>query len=179
MKNNLIKNVALHPATSAAPTAPAFFCWEICKINWYTAKDCQMILVEGSIWDILNYVDNNLRGNLYSYTYNPGWRYHPKFSYKNDNPQLATKPWVFQKLWLFAPLKSNLGLLMENVLMTQTHRHNEFRNKNLHTNEVLGELTTKVENIYIHNKLLETQIYQVVKQQASSFISPRTSLRHP
>lgn len=34
------------------------------------------------------------------------------------------------------------------------------------------QLTTKVENIATHNKMLETQISQVAQQQTLSYVSP-------
>lgn len=45
---------------------------------------------------------------------------------------------------------------MENFVMTQTRQNNDFRKHNLHTNEVLRKLTTKIEKKFTHNKMLET-----------------------
>lgn len=52
-------------------------------------------------------------------------------------------------------------------MATQTCLNEEFKNKNLHINEVIRHLTTKVENIATYKQTLETQISQVAQQQAS------------
>lgn len=67
----------------------------------------------------------------------------------------------FQKGVVAAPKKSNLEQLMENFGMSHTLQNEDFRNQNLHTNGVLRLLTTKVENITTHNKMLESQISQI------------------
>ena len=55
--------------------------------------------------------------------------------------------------------------------MTQTHQNDESRNQSLYTNEVLTQLTAKIESISTHNKIVETRISQVAQQQASSYIT--------
>lgn len=53
-----------------------------CKIygtQGHISTDCQ--LLTGIVLDQVNYA----QGNPYSNTYNPGWRNHPSFSYKNNN----------------------------------------------------------------------------------------------
>lgn len=45
---------------------------------------------------------------------------------------------------------------MENFVVTQTRQNNDFRNQNLHTNEELRQLATKIENLDTHNKMLES-----------------------
>jgi hypothetical protein len=43
----------------------------------------------------------------------------------------------------------------------------KFLNQNIHTNELVKQLATKVEALATHNKMLETQISQVAQQQAA------------
>lgn len=50
---------------------------------------------EPNSWDV-NYINNSQTGNPYCYTYNPGWREHPYFSYKNNYPQQAAESPGFQ-----------------------------------------------------------------------------------
>lgn len=52
--------------------------------------------------------------------------------------------------------------------MNQTRQNEDVKNQNLHTNEVLRQLTSKVYTMATHNKMLETQISQVGQQQAST-----------
>lgn len=54
--------------------------------------------------------------------------------------------------------RSHLEFMMENFVTMQTNKNEEFRNQNLHINVVLRQLTTKVESLAIHNKMLETWI---------------------
>lgn len=78
------------------------------------ATDFQILT--GTTLDYVNYA----QGNPYSNTYNPRWRNHPNFSYKNNNPLFApspppTNPSSYQKGTATAPLaprKSNLELMM-------------------------------------------------------------------
>lgn len=88
-------------------------------------------------------------------------------------------PTSFQKDTPTEPKKSNLELLMENFMMTQTRQNDEFRNKNLLTDEALRQLNTKVDNVVTHNKMLETKISQVGQQQAASSIPPGSFLGQP
>lgn len=60
-------------------------------------------------------------------------------------------------------------------MATQTLLNEEFKNQNLHINEVLRQLNTKVDGITTYSKMLETQISQVAQQQASASIPTWTS----
>lgn len=60
-------------------------------------------------------------------------------------------------------------------MAAQTRLSEEFKNQNLHINEVLRQLNTNVEDIATHSKMLETQISQVNQQQASASL-PQVSL---
>ncbi|XP_050908939.1 uncharacterized protein LOC127122684 [Lathyrus oleraceus] len=85
----------------------------------------------------------------------------------------------FRKAMPIEPKKSNLELLMKNSMMTQTHQKNEIRNQNLLTNEALRQLTTRIDDVYTHNKKLETQISQVAQQKASTSIPFGSFPRQP
>lgn len=75
----------------------------------------------------------------------------------------------FQKGIVVAPKISNLELLMENFVATRAFENEDFGNKNFHTNEVLMKVSTKLESIATHNKMLETQI-DLPTFRATSFI---------
>ena len=66
------------------------------------------------------------------------------------------------------PKKSNLKLIMENFIATQSQQKKEFTNQNIHTNELIKQLASKVDYMATHNKMLETQISQVAQQQAET-----------
>ena len=54
--------------------------------------------------------------------------------------------------------KPNLEKLMENFISAQTQQNKEFLNQNIHVNELITQLGTKVNQIITHNKILETHI---------------------
>ncbi|XP_058745975.1 uncharacterized protein LOC131618833 [Vicia villosa] len=130
---------------------------------------------------------NYAQGNPYSNTYNPGWKSHPNFSYKNNNAlyapgQAPSIPLGYQKAPLAdpnVPRKSNLELMMENFIATQTQTSKDFLNQNIHTNEKIKQLATKVDALATHNKMLETQISQVAQQQAPTAAPAGTFPGHP
>lgn len=89
---------------------------------------------------------------MYSNTYNLGWIYHPNFSHKNNQPRYIMGPPGFQQGITLAAKKSNLELMMENFVVTQTRQNEELMKKNLYTTEVLRKLSIKIESIITHKK---------------------------
>lgn len=59
---------------------------EIYGIQGHIATDCQ--LLTETVPNQVNYAQEN----TYSNTYNPGWRNHPNFSYKNNNALFSPIP---------------------------------------------------------------------------------------
>ena len=120
------------------------------------------------------------QNNPYSNTYNPDWRNHPNFSYRNNNPippnASQPHPSGFQYRAPYNPPpqqqpqqpKSNLENLMERFIATQSK-----------TNEALGEsvsqLSSKFETVTTHQKMLENQIAQIA-QQVSHLSRPQGHL---
>ncbi|XP_058759887.1 uncharacterized protein LOC131633190 [Vicia villosa] len=141
---------------------------EICGMTGHAAPEC--LFLAGVSPKPVNYA----QGNPYSNTYNPGWKNHPNFSYKNNNAlyapgQAPSVPPGYQKAPFTTPnvpRKSNLKIVMENFIATQTLTNKDFINQNVHTNEQIKQLATKVDALATHNKILETQISQVAQQQA-------------
>src|ERR1035438_4620956 len=109
-----------------------------------------------------NFKPNN---NPYSNTYNPGWRNHPNFSWRqndqnaqgnqnnqgNQNYNRPNQGYGNQGYSSNAQPKSNLELMMETFMTSQ--------------NQKFDELTKKVDMLATQNKLLENQ----VAQQATQF----------
>ncbi|XP_058726309.1 uncharacterized protein LOC131597641 [Vicia villosa] len=160
-----IENLTVAPIAAVAAVAPNC---EICGMSGHAAPECHLLVGVSS--EPVNYA----QGNPYSNTYNPGWKNHPNFSYKNNNSlyasgQAPSIPPGYQKAPLAAPnvpRKSNLELMMENFIATQTQTNKDFLNQNVHNNEQIKQLETKVDALATHNKMLETQISQVAQQQA-------------
>src|SRR4030065_1168930 len=159
------------PSSSTSSVAPPC---EICGIVGHTGVECQL----GVSADVLEQANYSQKGGAFSNTYNPVWRNHPDLSYKNPpgNPfgQSAVTPPGFANNQRVPQQKSNLELLLENFVMSQTKQNQEFKNQNGFLNDTLIKLTSKVDSIATHNKMLETQISQVAQQVASSSKAPGT-----
>ena len=157
-----LDNLAITPPATVAAVTPNC---EICGNPGHAAQECQVLA--GLPPDQVNYA----QGNPYSNTYNPGWKNHPNFSYKNNNAlyppnQTPVVPPGSQKAMTAAPTaprKSNLELMMENFIATQAQTNKEFLNQNIHTSEQIKQLVNKVDALATHNKMLETQISQVAQ----------------
>ncbi|XP_058742467.1 uncharacterized protein LOC131614954 [Vicia villosa] len=157
-----IENLTIEPVAAVAVVSPNC---EICGMSGHAAPECQ--LLAGVSPEPVNYA----QGNPYSNTYNPGWKNHPNFSYKNNNAlyapgQAPSVPPGYQKAPFAAPNvpgKSNLEIMMENFIATQTQTNKDFINQNMHTNEQIKQLATKLDTLATHNKMLETQISQVAQ----------------
>ena len=155
---------AIPPAIVAAITPNC----KICGVPGHLVTECKILA--GTPADQVNYA----QGNPYSNTYNPGWKNHPNFSYKNPNAlyapnQAPAVPPGYQKPPANAPSvprKSNLELMMENFIATQAQTNKDVQNQNIHTNEQIKQLANKIDALATHNKMLETQISQVAQQQA-------------
>jgi len=65
------------------------------------------------------------------------------------------------------PQKSDLELLLENLVLDNTRHNQELKIQAGILNDSLDRLSSKVESLCTHNKILETQIPQVAQQVAS------------
>jgi len=129
---------------------------EVCGIFGHTGIECQLGNVAESI-EQLNYSQ-----------YNQGMR--PKqFFYKTPQNlfgQQTTPPSYAKNQRV--PQKSSLEFLMENYVMNQFKQLQELKNQTGFLNDTLAKLTSNVDSIETHNKMLETQTSQVAQQVATS-----------
>jgi hypothetical protein len=161
-----IKSLIITPAAIEAAVTPSC---ELCGTPGHTNADCQ--LLAGIPTNQVNYT----QGNPYSNTYNPGWRNHPNFSYKNNNalfpsnltPAIPPSYRNGAPVAPQAPRKSNLEIMMENFMTAQAQQNKDFTNKNAHTSEIMKQLASKLDAMATHNKMLETQIFHVAQQQVT------------
>ncbi|XP_050909111.1 uncharacterized protein LOC127122878 [Lathyrus oleraceus] len=56
---------------------------------------------------------------------------------------------------------------MENFMTTQAQQNKDFANQNAHTSEMMKQLSSKIDVMVTHNKMLETQIFHVAQQQVT------------
>jgi len=66
------------------------------------------------------------------------------------------------------PQKSDLKLLLENLVLDNIRHNQEFKIQAGILNDSLDKLSSKVDSLCTHNKMLETQISQVAQQVVSS-----------
>ena len=73
------------------------------------------------------------------------------------------------------PQKSSLEILLEKYVLDQSKQFQKLKNQTGFLNDSLFKLTSKVDSIATHTKMLETQTSQVA-QQSSYFLSNSRSL---
>ena len=100
--------------------------------------------------------------------YNQGMRSNQKkYNKTPKNPfvQQTTPPRYAKNQRV--PQKSSLEPLMQNYVMNQSKQIKELKTQTGFLNDSLVKLTSKVDSIVTHNKMLETQISQVAQQVAA------------
>jgi len=136
--------------TSVVTPAPVSPPCEVCGVFGHTCVYCQLgSAIEGV--EQMNYAQ-----------YNRGMRQNQKI-YKtpqNSYGQTATPSYVNNQR---VPQKSSLELLMESYVMNQSKQLQELKNQTGFLNNSLVKLTSKVDSIPTHAKILETQISQVAQ----------------
>ncbi|CAJ2642382.1 unnamed protein product [Trifolium pratense] len=137
---------------------------ELCGAQGHAIAECRLLTEAPT--DQVNYTQGS--------SYNQNQRNYPYLSYNSNNALYAPSqaptpsPPGFQKPAQNAPMKSNLELMMENFIAVQTQTNKEVLNQNIHTSEQIKQLTSRLDVLTTHNKMLETQIAQVAQQQAST-----------
>jgi len=141
--------------TSVVTPSPVSPPCEICGVFGHIGIDCQLgSAIEGV--EQINYAQ-----------YNQGMRQNQNF-YKtpqNSYGQAAPPGYANNQR---VPKKSSLELLMESYVMNQSKKLQELKNQTKFSNDSLAKLTSKVDSITTHNKMLETQISKVAQQVATS-----------
>jgi len=141
-------NLSVSVVTPAPVSPPC----EVCGIFGHTGVECQLGSVAKSI-EQLKYSQ-----------YNQGMRSTQIFCKTPQNPfgqQTAPPSYANNQR---VPQKSSLELLMENYVINQSKQIQELKNQIGYMNDSLFKLTSKVDSIATHNKMLETQISQVANK---------------
>ena len=114
-----------------------------------------------------------LQNNLYSNTYNPGWRNQRNFSYRNNNPIRPNgprpQPPGFQYRAPYNPpqqqppqSRSNLESLIEEFITTQTKTNGT-------VSASINQLNFKFDAMATHQKVMDTQIAEIAQQVSHLF----------
>ncbi|KAG9440058.1 hypothetical protein H6P81_020223 [Aristolochia fimbriata] len=119
--------------------------------------------------DQANYVSNFRRSNdLYTSTYNPGWRNHPNFSWSNNNQQPNTQqpiaqtrpPPGFQKASREPEQKANLEDMISKILANQ--EKGDSSNSEINPKEQIKAITLR------SGKILEEQQQPQVEEDKTN-----------
>ena len=132
--------------------APILLPCEVCGLFGHTSVECRLGSVVKSPEQV-NYAQFNQ-----GFKNNQNFYQNPQnlFGQQTILPDCANNPRVHQK--------SDLELLIENFILCQTEQHKELKNQTRILNDSLTELTSKVDSIATHTKMLETQISQIAQQ---------------
>ncbi|XP_057247947.1 uncharacterized protein LOC130590072 [Beta vulgaris subsp. vulgaris] len=155
---------------------------QMCGVQGHAATECQINNDRMTIEQANALYNSNLKQpyDPYSNTYNEGWKHNPAFSYKNTQAQLNPPPPprnnfnAPQGFQVRAPFnhhvnqgvnqqpppiqqKSNLEIMMENLLAQQTNFMAQQGKQNEKTDNA-------IQQIQAQNKLLESQISQLAHQ---------------
>jgi hypothetical protein len=129
---------------------------------------------EGDVKQV-NALNNNYRpqNNPYSNSYNPGWRNHPNFSWKNNqdnqpqnqnqssNQNRSNQGYWHRQFDQGAPQKSNLEQMMEKMMQEQAKFRQVQKRVNQQVADQIRDLGMKVDLLATQGKLLETQVAQL------------------
>jgi len=146
--------------TSVVTPSPVLPPCEVCGVFGHTGVDCQLgSVVEGV--EQMNYAQ-----------YNQGMRQNQIFYKTPQNlfGQQTSPPGYANNQRV--PQKSSMELLMESYVMNQSKQLQELKNQTRFLNDSLVKLTSKVDSIATHIKMLETQISQVSQHVATSSQTP-------
>ena len=140
---------------------------EICGTLWHDGHNCQLVLDLGLGQDPkqVNAINNQVRPQndpLFS-IYNPGWRNHPNFSYRNNQSTPV------QQSQFSAPTgypnqnykqqsigqSPNLYTMMTNFMTEQTKATNELKAQSQETSNQLQKLSSWVDVLAAQNRMLE------------------------
>jgi hypothetical protein len=131
----------------------------------------------------VNVLNNNYRSqnNPYSNFYNPGWRDHPNFSWRNnqdDQPQnqnqssnqnRSNQGYGQRQFDQGAPQKSNLEQMMEKMMQEQAEFRHDQKRVNQQVTDQIRDLSMKVDLLATHGKLLETQVAQLTSSSSRQY----------
>jgi hypothetical protein len=94
--------------------------------------------------------------------YNQGMRPNQNFYKTPQNPFGQTAPPGYSNNQE-VPQKSSMEPLMENYVINQSKQLQELKTRTGFLNDTLVKLTSKVDSISTHTRMLETQISQVAQ----------------
>ncbi|XP_058742185.1 uncharacterized protein LOC131614643 [Vicia villosa] len=136
------ETMSQNPTTVAAIQSEC----ELCGTQGHQTIDCNLLN------DTSSYQVNYTQGNPFLNTYNHGWRNHPNFSYKNNNPiqnSGSSRPQGFQTQKQNQPMQvvppiPNLKETIDTFIQNKTQQNKEFMNQHIHTNELVTQLATNL-----------------------------------
>ena len=165
---------------SNQPSGKAIITCNFCGIVGHSALECTQGMastdLDGS--EQVNAVwNNNQRRDPYSNTYNPGWRDHPNFSYRNQNVENPASNQGGQQPYQNrsnqpASYLSKLEALVESYIAEQKETNKQFHS-------TLQGLTQRIDTLNAQGKILENQVIQMAKPQPPPQPKPQPPPQQP
>ena len=151
---------------------------EVCGIQGHYGNDCQYNAQNPQNFQMeqANVFQQRQQYNPYSNTYNPGWKDHPNFSYRNNNAQNTNVPnhQQYQQSYQpppqqqYRPPQGNPPGFQRppQNYAPQANQAAQADNQG-DMMKILLQMQTKMNQMEIHNKMLETQIAQMASSSST------------
>jgi hypothetical protein len=128
----------------------------------------------------VNVLNNNYlpQNNPYSNSYNPGWRNHPNFFWRNNqdnqpqnqnqspNQNRSNQGYGQRQFDQRAPQKSNLEQMMKKMMQEQAEIRQDQKRVNQQVTNQIRDLGMKLDLLATQGKLLETQVTQLTSSSS-------------
>ena len=147
----------------------------ICSSNDYFTQDCLTLpTLRKCLYDQANVINTFSKQNPYSQTYNPGWRNHPNFSWRNNNNSQSLPPQNFENAQPFVPYVPPPWKNLEDTMHSFIRKQHAINNQNAQTFSNLKDIFAKIayaltiqekkENFKLnHNQILRFKMHPWTK----------------
>ncbi|KAH9649119.1 hypothetical protein KPL70_025870 [Citrus sinensis] len=120
----------------------------ICSSNDHFTQQCPALpALKECLNDQANVINTFNKPNPYSHTYNPSWRNHPNFSWRNNNnaqSSQAPPPQNFQNAQLYAPYVPLPWKNLEDTMYLFIRKQDVINNQNIQTFSDLKDTLAKI-----------------------------------
>ncbi|KAK9208748.1 hypothetical protein WN944_001108 [Citrus x changshan-huyou] len=121
---------------------------DVCSSNDHFTQDCPTLpALKECLHDQANAINTFNKPNPYSQTYNPGWRNHPNFSWRNNNnaqSSQAPPPQNFQNTQPFIPYVLPPWKNLEDTMHSFIRKQDAINNQNAQTFSDLKDALDKI-----------------------------------
>nr|XP_017245793.1 PREDICTED: uncharacterized protein LOC108217475 [Daucus carota subsp. sativus] len=146
---------------------------EVCGIQGHLGNDCLYNVQNAQNFQMeqANAFQQRQQYNPYSNTYNPGWRDHPNFSYRNNNgqnpPPNQQQQYQHPQQQQYRPSQGPMNPPgFQKPAQQHAHPSSPAAQPD-QTQEMLKLLMQEIKDMKVHNKMMETQIAQLASSSTT------------